>query len=129
LLLDPPDVIAKKVRTAVTDSGSEIRYDPDEKPGVSNLLDLYAVATGTGRDDAVAAFAGSGYGALKTKVADAVVEYLRPVREQYEKLSRDPGAVDEMLAVGADAAEEIATGVLERARHAAGLLPRIDRRG
>ena len=88
LVLDPPEIIVKKVRSAVTDSGSEILYDPDEKPGVSNLLDLYAAATGTGHDDAVAAFAGSGYGALKSTVADAIVEYLRPLRERYAELSR-----------------------------------------
>jgi tryptophanyl-tRNA synthetase len=124
LVLDPPEVITKKVRTAVTDSGSEVRYDPEEKPGVSNLLDLYAAATATGRDAAVAHFAGSGYGALKGEVAEAVVEYLRPVRERYDELARDPGAVDRFLAQGAEAAESIATGVLDRVRAACGLLPR-----
>lgn len=125
LVLDPPESIVKKVRSAVTDSGSEIIYDPDAKPGVSNLLDLYAAATGTGRNDAVGAFAGSGYGALKSTVADALVEFLRPLRERHAELARDPGEVDRMLAEGADAAEEIATGVLERARTAVGLLPRL----
>jgi tryptophanyl-tRNA synthetase len=124
LVLDAPEVIVKKVRAAVTDSGSEVRYDPDEKPGVSNLLDLYAAATGAGRDDAAERFAGAGYGALKSQVADAVVEYLRPVRERNAELARDPGEVDRLLALGADAAEAIATGVLERARNACGLLPR-----
>jgi tryptophanyl-tRNA synthetase len=124
LVLDPPETIVKKVRAAVTDSGSEVRYDVEEKPGVSNLLDLYAAAAGVDRDAAVAQFAGSGYGALKTQVAEAVVEYLRPVREQYEELAHDPGEVDRLLAVGADAAEAIATGVLERVRNACGLLPR-----
>ena len=127
LVLDPPEAIVKKVRSAVTDSGSEVRYDPNEKPGVSNLLDLYAAATATGRDEAVAQFAGSGYGALKSTVADAVVEYLRPVRERYDDLSRDPAAVDAMLGVGADAAAGIANGVLERVYQAAGLL-RLQRR-
>jgi tryptophanyl-tRNA synthetase len=121
-VLDAPEVIVKKLRSAVTDSGSEVRYDPEEKPGVSNLLDLYAAATATTRDDAVTRFAGSGYGALKSAVADAVVEYLRPVRERYDELSRDPDAVDAMLVVGADAAAEIANGVLERVYEAAGLL-------
>jgi len=122
LVLDAPEAIVKKVRSAVTDSGSEVRYDPEEKPGVSNLLDLYAAATEIGRDEAVAQLAGSGYGALKSTVADAVVEYLRPVRERYDELSRDPEAVDAMLAVGAGAAAEIANGVLERVYAAAGLL-------
>jgi tryptophanyl-tRNA synthetase len=123
-VLDPPEVIAKKVRTAVTDSGSEVRYDPEAKPGVSNLIDLYAAATGSGRDDAVAHFADARYGALKSEVADAVVEFLRPVRERNDELARDPGEVDRLLAVGADAAEAIANGVLDRVRNACGLLPR-----
>ena len=126
-VLDAPEVIAKKVRSAVTDSDSEIRYDPEKKPGVSNLLDIYAAATGTGLDDAVTHFTGAGYGALKTDVGDAVVEYLRPLRARYGELSADPGEVDRMLADGADAAEEIATRVLERATAAAGLLPRARR--
>jgi tryptophanyl-tRNA synthetase len=125
LVLDPPESIVKKVRAAVTDSGSDVRYDPDGKPGISNLLDLYAAATGTGRDETAAKFAGSGYGALKSDVADAVVEYLRPVRERYEALARDPGEVDRLLVAGAEVAEEIANRVLERARTAAGLLPRL----
>jgi tryptophanyl-tRNA synthetase len=124
LVLDPPETIVKKVRAAVTDSGSKVRYDLEEKPGVSNLLDLYAAATGVDRDAAVAQLAGSGYGALKTQVAEAVVEYLRPVRERNVELAHDPGEVDRLLALGADAAEEIATGVLERVRDACGLLPR-----
>jgi tryptophanyl-tRNA synthetase len=127
LVLDPPEAIAKKLKSAVTDSGSEIRYDPEEKPGVSNLLDLFAVATGVDRDDAVEHFAGSGYGALKTTVADAVVEFLRPVRERYDELARDPGELERLLAMGAGIAEGIATQVLERARAACGLLPRVTR--
>jgi tryptophanyl-tRNA synthetase len=129
LVLDPPEMIVKKIRAAVTDSGSEVRYDPDEKPGVSNLLDLYAAATGVGRDEAVAQFAGSGYGALKSRVADAVVEYLRPVRERHDELARDPGEADRLLARGADSAAAIATGVLDRVRDACGLLPRSHRDG
>jgi tryptophanyl-tRNA synthetase len=125
LVLDPATVIAKKFKSAVTDSGNEVRYAPDDKPGVSNLLDIYAVATGVSRDDAVAQFSGSGYGALKGAVADAVVEFLRPVRERYDELARDPGEVDRLLARGAGIAEGIATGVLERARAACGLLPRV----
>jgi tryptophanyl-tRNA synthetase len=127
LVLDPPEAIAKKLKSAVTDSGSEIRYDPEEKPGVSNLLDLFAVATGVARDEAVEHFAGSGYGALKTTVADAVIEFLRPVRERYDELARDPGELERLLAMGAGIAEGIATQVLERARAACGLLPRVTR--
>ena len=125
LVLDAAEVITKKLRSAVTDSGSEVRYDREEKPGVSNLLDIYAAATGVAPDAAVEHFAGSGYGALKSEVAEAVVEFLRPIRERHNELARDPGEVDRLLAAGADAAEAIATGVLERARNACGLLPRL----
>jgi tryptophanyl-tRNA synthetase len=124
LVLDSPEAILKKVKSAVTDSGSEVRYDPDEKPGVSNLLDLYAAATGAGRDEAVAHFSGSGYGGLKSQVGEAVVEFLRPVRERHDELARDPAEVDRLLARGADAAEVMAAAVLERVRNACGLLPR-----
>ncbi len=124
LVLDPPERIVKKVKSAVTDSGTDIRYDPAEKPGVSNLLDLYCAATGATRDAAVDDLDGGGYGVLKTRVADAIVEFLRPVRDRYDALSREPGEVDRLLAAGAAAADEFATVVLDRARAATGLLPR-----
>src|SRR4051794_10382402 len=79
LVLDSPKVITKKVKSAVTDSETEVRYDPETKPGVSNLLSLYAAATGSSIADATATFAGSGYGDFKSAVAEAIVEYLRPV--------------------------------------------------
>jgi tryptophanyl-tRNA synthetase len=122
LVLDPPEVVAKKVRSAVTDSGSEVRHDPEGKPGVSNLIDLYAAATGSSIEAAERELEGSRYGVLKERVADAVVEFLRPVRERYESLAADPGEIDRRLAAGARTAASIATPVLERARRAAGLL-------
>ena len=122
LVLDDPGVIAKKLRSAVTDSESEIRYDRAEKPGVSNLLDIYAAATGAAVDAATEHFAGEGYGKLKSEVADAVVEFLRPVRERYDELSADPAEVDRQLAVGAASATAISTEVLGRAARAMGLL-------
>src|SRR3569833_1347769 len=73
LMLDPPDVVRKKFKTAVTDSGREVRYDPEEKPGVSNLIEILAVATGRSIPEVEAAYAGSGYGALKGGVGAAVV--------------------------------------------------------
>ncbi|HEX5614934.1 MAG TPA: tryptophan--tRNA ligase, partial [Acidimicrobiia bacterium] len=124
LVLDPPATIAKKIKSAVTDSDTEVRHDPEHKPGVSNLLDLFAVATGSTLADAQAHFAGSGYGALKATVADAVVEFLRPLQERYAVLEADPAEVDRRLAAGAAAASEIANGVLARATSAAGLLAR-----
>lgn len=124
LVLDPPDVVMKKVKSAVTDSGTEIRHDPEEKPGVSNLLALYAAATGATIPKAEAEFEGMGYGALKQQVGEAIVEFLRPVQERFAALAADPAEVDRRLAAGAEAAEAIAGRVLDRARKASGLLPR-----
>jgi tryptophanyl-tRNA synthetase len=122
LVLDSPAAITKKVKSAVTDSGSEVRFDPDEKPGVSNLLALYASATEVTVHDAEAEFAGRQYGAFKGAVADALVEYLRPVRERYEELAADPGEVTRVLAVGAEKAQAIAAVTMDRVRRATGLL-------
>jgi tryptophanyl-tRNA synthetase len=123
LLLDPPEAVTKKIKSAVTDSGTDIRYDPAGKPGISNLLEIHAAVTGRGVADIEAEFTGSGYGAFKSAVADAVVEALRPLQETYTKLEADPAEVDRQLALGAQKARAIAEPVLERARKAAGLLP------
>jgi tryptophanyl-tRNA synthetase len=123
LVLDPPEAVAKKIKSAVTDSGTEVRYDPANKAGVSNLIEIHAAVTGRGIPDVEREFAGSGYGGFKSAVAEAVVEFLRPVRERYEALAGDPAEVDLQLAVGAQKARAIAEPVLERARKAAGLLP------
>jgi tryptophanyl-tRNA synthetase len=122
LVLDPPEVIAKKIKSAVTDSGTEVRYDPANKPGVSNLIEIHASVTGRGIPDVEREFDGSGYGAFKSAVADAVVEALRPLQERYQKLESDPAEVDRQLMVGAEKARAIAEPVLERARTATGLL-------
>ena len=121
-LLDPPDVITKKIKTAVTDSGTEVRYDPAEKPGISNLLEIYAAATDQPIAKAEAEFDGQGYGTFKGAVADAVVALLAPLQEHHRELSADPAEVDRQLAIGAAKASVIAGPVLERARRAAGLL-------
>ena len=122
LVLDDAKVITKKVKSAVTDSGTDVRFDPDEKPGVSNLLSLYSAATGASIAVAETEFAGGGYGAFKGAVAEAMVEYLRPVRERYSELAADPGEVERLLAVGAEKAEAVATVTMERVRRATGLL-------
>ncbi len=124
LLLDPPQVITKKLKSAVTDSGSDVRYAPDEKPGVSNLLEILAAVSGTTIEQAESDFAGVGYGKLKGAVADAVVEYLRPLQERYEQLARDPAEVTRLLELGAEKAEAIAEPVMARVRTAVGLLRR-----
>jgi tryptophanyl-tRNA synthetase len=124
LLLDPPKTIAKKIKSAVTDSDTAVRYAPDEKPGVSNLLEILAAVSDTTIDQAEDDFAGLGYGKLKATVADAVVEYLQPLQARYEELARDPGEVTRLLALGAEKADAIAEPVMARVRRAVGLLPR-----
>lgn len=124
LVLDSPAVITKKVKSAVTDSGAEVRFDPDGKPGVSNLLALYASATGVTVPVAESEFAGAQYGTFKGAVAEALVEYLRPVRERYEELAADPAEVARILASGAEKAEAIAAVTMDRVRNATGLLLR-----
>jgi len=124
LVLDDPKAITKKIKSAVTDSGAEVRYDPTEKPGISNLLEILAAATERPIPAVETEFAGTGYGAFKTAVAEAVVEAVRPVRERYEALAADPGEVERILAEGADQAEAFASGVMDRVRRAAGLLTR-----
>ena len=123
-LLDDPSVIAKRIKSAVTDSGSEIRFDPDAKPGVSNLLQILAACTGDDVHSVAGRFGGAGYGALKAEVADAVVDLLRPLQQRYAELEGDPEYVSRALAVGAEKAEAMAVKVVERVRAAVGLLPR-----
>ena len=113
LILDPPDVIRKKFKTAVTDSGREVRYAPDEKPGVSNLIEVLAVATGREIPEVEAAYDGSGYGDLKTDVGEAVVELFQPVQERYAALRSDEGELRRLLSVGAEKARATARPTLE----------------
>jgi len=120
LVLDPPEVIERKVRRAVTDADTEVRYDPGAKPGVSNLLELLASAGGG--DPAELAGRYPNYGSLKADTAAALVELLRPVRERYGELAADPGYVSSVLEKGAAAARSVAGPTLDRAMRAAGLL-------
>jgi tryptophanyl-tRNA synthetase len=112
LVLDPPEAIRKKFKTAVTDSGREIVYDPGGKPGVSNLVEILSVASHTPIPELEAAYAGRGYGDLKTDVAEAVVELFRPVRERYETIRGDEGELRRLLAVGASKARDAAAPTL-----------------
>jgi tryptophanyl-tRNA synthetase len=107
LIADPPDVIRKKFKTAVTDSGSEIRRAPD-KPGVSNLIEILSVATGETPEAIEAGHEGMGYGALKEEVAEAVVALLDPVRARYEELRADREELERLLALGAEKARAAA---------------------
>ena len=98
LVLDEPDVIRKKFKTAVTDSGREIRYAPDEKPGVSNLIEILSVATGLPIPEVERSYDGKGYGDLKGDVGEAVVELVRPIQTQVQRAARRRGRVAEAAA-------------------------------
>jgi tryptophanyl-tRNA synthetase len=123
-LMQDPAKIAKNIRSAVTDTDGEVRYDPEHKPGVSNLLVIHSVLSGTPVEEVAASFAGRGYGDLKKEVADVVVECLTPFQERMTELLDDPAELDRILADGADRAREVARATMARVREAAGLLPR-----
>jgi tryptophanyl-tRNA synthetase len=122
LVLEPPEMIERKLRRAVTDSETEVRYDPVAKPGVANLLELLAVATGSTPAELAPRY--TSYGPLKADTAAAVVEYLRPVQERYRELRADPGHLADVLKRGAGKAASVASATLDRAQRAIGLLPR-----
>ena len=112
-MLDEPDVILKKFKTAVTDSGREVRK-ADDKPGVSNLIDIMSVATGSTPAQIEAEYADAGYGTFKVAVGEAVVALLEPIRERYTELRADEGELLRLLALGADKARATSTPTLER---------------
>jgi tryptophanyl-tRNA synthetase len=120
-LLEPPESITRKIKRAVTDNDAEVRYDREAKPGVANLLDLLAVATGTTPAEAAKGY--EQYGPLKADTAEAVVEFLRPVQERFADLSQDPAHVKDVLRGGAEKAGGVAAATFDRARRAVGLLP------
>jgi tryptophanyl-tRNA synthetase len=113
-VLDPPDVVRKKFKTAVTDSGTDVRYAPDDKPGISNLLEIMSVATGDDISKLEARYDGGGYGRFKDEVAEAVVELFTPVRARYEELRADEPQLKTLLARGAEKARETSAPTLER---------------
>jgi tryptophanyl-tRNA synthetase len=112
-VLDPPDVVRKKFKTAVTDSGADVRYAPDDKPGISNLLEIMSVATGDDISKLEARYDGGGYGRFKDEVAEAVVELFTPVRARYEELRADESQLKTLLARGAEKARESSAPTLE----------------
>jgi tryptophanyl-tRNA synthetase len=122
LVLDEPDVVVKKFRTAVTDSGKEIVRSPD-KAGISNLIEITAAVRGVSSEAVEREFEGSGYGAFKQAVADAVIDYLAPVRARYDELRADEDALEEILEAGAGKARAIAAGTLADVRAAMGIGP------
>jgi len=126
-LLDDPKVVAKRIRSAVTDADREIRFDPEGKPGVSNLLTIYSALTGREISALEADYAGKGYGDLKVDLAAVVVDFLTPFQARVYGYLSDPASLDEILADGADRARDLAGGTLERLYDRSGLLPRRTR--
>ncbi len=122
LMLDSPEEITRKVKKAVTDTDNEVRYDPESKPGLSNVIELLAVATQRTTDDVANSY--ERYGDLKVDCAEALVELLRPIRTRRAELAADPGAVPALLARGAHKATEVASATYARAAQAVGLLGR-----
>jgi tryptophanyl-tRNA synthetase len=106
-VLDEPEAVVKKIRSAVTDSGSEVLRGP-EKPGISNLIAILAAVRGTTLEAIEAEFADTRYGEFKQAVADAVLEYLTPVRERYQAVRADEGTLEDILQAGAEKARAIA---------------------
>ncbi|MBV9350776.1 MAG: tryptophan--tRNA ligase [Mycobacterium sp.] len=121
-LLDDPALSAKKIRSAVTDSEREIRYDPEAKPGVSNLLSIQSAVTGTDLDALVERYTGHGYGDLKKDTAEAVVEFVSPVQARVDELTADPGELEAVLADGAARAHDVAAKTIERVYDRLGFL-------
>jgi tryptophanyl-tRNA synthetase len=122
-LMEDPGRIAKNIRSAVTDTVGEVRYDPEGQPGVSNLLVVHSVLSGTPVAELAASFAGRGYGDLKKEVAEVVVDALTPFQDRMRELLDDPAELDRILAKGAERAGRVAEATMSRVREAVGLLP------
>ncbi|HEY4422498.1 MAG TPA: tryptophan--tRNA ligase [Pseudonocardia sp.] len=122
-LLDDPKVSAKKIRSAVTDAEREIRYDPETKPGVSNLLTIYSALTDRKISELEAEYAGKGYGDLKKDLADVVADFVEPLRERVRTYLDDPAELDRVLAGGASRAREVAGATLAAVHEKIGFLP------
>lgn len=127
-LLDDPKVVAKRIRSAVTDAEREIRFDAEAKPGISNLLTIYSALTGREVAAIEAEYAGKGYGDLKKDLADVVVDFLTPFQARVHEYLADPAALDDVLAAGAQKARDIAGVTLDRFYERSGLLARRPRR-
>src|ERR1700758_2859776 len=122
-LLDDPALSAKKIRSAVTDSEREIRFDADAKPGVSNLLSIQSAVSGVGIDKLVEGYAGRGYGDLKNDTAEAVVEFVGPIKARVDELMSDPTELEAVLATGAERADDVASKTVRRVYDRLGFLP------
>jgi tryptophanyl-tRNA synthetase len=121
-LLDDPKQIVKKFKRAVTDSETEVRYDRENKPGVSNLMEIYACASGASLEAIAEEFSGKGYGDFKLKVGQAVADTIRPVQEEYKRLLADKGYLEQVMRNNAEAASRIAWRTLAKVRKKVGFV-------
>ncbi|MBR5709009.1 MAG: tryptophan--tRNA ligase [Oscillospiraceae bacterium] len=123
-LMDRPEDIMRMFKRAITDSGSEVRFDPENKPGVSNLMQIYSSATGRSFDEIEKEFSGQGYGSFKTAVGEAVVEMLRPIREESERLLADKAYLQSVYREGAEKASAVARRTLRKVYKKVGFIER-----
>ena len=124
-LLDPPDAIRRKVRRAVTDSEADIRFDPVNKPGVSNLLSIIAALTGRSVEEAAAELQGQGYGKLKDRVSECVIETLAPLQSEHRRLMADKAYLQGVLAENAEIANRMALRTLRKVQRKVGFAERL----
>jgi tryptophanyl-tRNA synthetase len=124
-VLEQPGPLRKKVMRAVTDTGSEVLFDEENKPGISNLLRIQSALTGTPIPELVARYEGQGYGTFKKEVAEAVVETFTPIRERTEKLLSDEVELDRLLVIGAERASAVARQTMAEVRDKVGFLPTV----
>jgi len=122
-MLDEPSVIRKKLRRAVTDCDAEVRYDPENKPGVSNLMSIRSALTGESYDEIAALYEGKGYGAFKDGVADAVIDALAPLQERYKKIIADKAYLNECMTKNAERAAKLAARTMTKVRKKVGMAP------
>jgi tryptophanyl-tRNA synthetase len=120
-LLDEPKLIEKKIKRAVTDSENQVRYDPENKPGVSNLLSIYSLLSGKSISDLEKQYEGSGYGAFKKDLIEVTVDHLKPIQEKFREI-RESDDLIRVLKEGAEKANEVANQTLSKMKEAMGIL-------
>ena len=125
LLLDDTDTIIRKFKRAVTDSDSEVRYDSENKPGISNLIDIYSATTGRTKEEIEREFVGKGYGDFKLAVGEAVADLLKPLHTRFDELMKDKAYMDSMIKMNDEKAQYYATKTLRKVQKKVGLTERI----
>ena len=125
-LMDRPEDIQRKFKRAVTDSDTQrcVRFDPEGKPGVANLMNIYSAVTGKAMEEIEAEFDGKGYGAFKPAVGEAVIETLRPIREETERILKDKAYLEHVYQAGAEKASYVAGKTLRKVYKKVGFVPR-----